>query len=442
MLFHLKKGLDIPIDGAPQQIVETAGTVQSVALTGLDYLDLKPRMRVKQGQRVKLGELLFTDKSTGVSHTSPGSGVVSHIHYGPRHRLETIVIQLDGEEEEVFSCYQREELAGLDTEVVRHQLQISGLWSAFRGRPFSKPPEINSQAHALFVSAIDSDALAADPAIVIAQFEQDFIDGLTVISRLADVPVYVCKAAGSVIPQAKQNNIKVVEFSGPHPAGLVGTHIHYLHPVDKNTCVWHLNYQDLIAIGKLFTSGRLWVERIVSLAGPQVKRPRLVRSRIGANINELLEGEIKKGENRVVSGSLLSGRHVRHQHVWLGRYHLQVSVIEEYNNLARAQGKVFSINQFLPAFARRESSYSFTTATHGAQRHLLPIGNFEQVLPLDILPSLLFKALMVEDLATAQSLGCLELDEEDLSLCSFVCCSKIDYAAALRLCLSRIESDS
>lgn len=440
MLIRIKKGLDLPVAGTPLQVIEAGRSVQSVALIGADHPGLKPTLHVSQGQRVKLGELLFTDKSSAVAYTAPGCGIISHIHRGHRHSLESIVVQLDGNDEEVFSAFPRHALAALSAEVVRHQLQRSGLWSALRSRPFNRPPKISSQPDALFVTAMDSNALAADPALIIAHHKEDFIDGLTVVSRLADVPVFVCKAAGADIPLADHGTIKVVEFSGPHPAGLVGTHIHFLFPVSGDRCVWHLHYQDVIAIGKLFSSGRLWIERIISLAGPQVQRPRLIRSRMGASVNDLVEGELKPGENRIISGPLLCGRHARQAHAWLGRYHLQLGIIEEYHAAEHAQRPTFSVNRLVPAWLRRQAPRSFTTAMHGQQRPLLPLGNFEKVMPLDILPTPLLKALLVGDLETALDLGCLELDEEDLSLCSFVCCSKLDYAAALRRCLSSIEA--
>jgi Na+-transporting NADH:ubiquinone oxidoreductase subunit A len=438
MLIRINKGLDIPVAGAPVQAIDKAGPIETIALIGQDFPGLKPKLCVEQGQRVKLGGLLFTDKLSGVSHTSPGCGVISQIHRGHRNSLDSITITLDGNDEEIFPCFSKQDLNNLDPGSIRQHLQDSGLWSALRSRPFNAPPAIHSQPHALFVTAMDSNVLAADPAVIIANYQQEFIDGLTIMSRMAEVPIFTCKAPEAAIPVPEIKRLNVVEFSGPHPAGLVGTHIHNLFPARYDRPVWHINYQDVIAIGKLFTTGRLWVERIVSLAGPQVQRPRLIQTRIGANIGDLVNDELKPGNNCIVSGPLLSGLRVQDVHSALGRYHLQISVIASGN---RGKGDHFSINSLLPTFQRKHRRYHFSDATHGKQRPLFPLGNFEKIFPLDIFPTALLKALLIEDLEMAQSLGCLELDEEDLALCSFVCCSKQDYGAALRQCLTRIQAE-
>ena len=438
MLIRIKKGLDIPVAGAPAQVTDKTVSTESIAVIGQDYPGLKPRLHVEQGQRVKLGELLFTDKISGVRYTSPGCGITSQIHSGPRHSLNSITIALDGNDEENFPHIPEQDLSRLDPDSIRKQLQDSGLWSAFRTRPFNAPPAIQSQPHAMFITAMDTNALSADPAVIIANYPQDFFNGLTILSRLAEVPVFVCKSPGTDIPVPDLQKIKIVEFSGPHPAGLPGTHIHYLFPAGYDRPVWHINYQDVIAVGKLFTTGRLWVNRIVSLAGPQVQRPRLIHTRIGANIDELVKDELKPGNNCIVSGPLISGRRVQHVHSALGRYHLQISAIISNSN---SKGSLFTINSLLPAFLRKHRHYNFTDATHGKQRPLLPLGNFERIFPLDMFPTALLKALLFEDLEMAQSMGCLELDEEDLALCSFVCCSKQDYGMALSQCLTRIQAE-
>ncbi|MBT8062011.1 MAG: NADH:ubiquinone reductase (Na(+)-transporting) subunit A, partial [Gammaproteobacteria bacterium] len=248
------------------------------------------------------------------------------------------------------------------------------------------------------------------------------------------------------VPGEAIDSVKVEEFSGPHPAGLPGTHIHFLDPVGDGKVVWYVNYQDTIAIGRLFTSGRLPVERIIALGGPSVLRPRLLRTRLGASLADLLANELNPGACRVVSGSVLSGHRAAGWARYLGRYHLQVSALPE------GQRREF-LAWIMPGLAKFSSTrayaagwlptrqFSLTTSQNGSPRAMVPIGNFEKVMPLDILPAPLLKALLVRDTDTARDLGCLELDEEDLALCSFVCCSKYDYGPVLRENLNAIARD-
>ena len=185
----------------------------------------------------------------------------------------------------------------LSSEQVKQNLIESGLWTALRTRPFSKVPSIESEASSIFVNAMDTNPLAADPSVVLKEYSQDFTNGLTVLSRLfPSKPLHLCKAGDSNIPTADLENLQIHDFTGVHPAGLVGTHIHFIDPVGIQKTVWHINYQDVIAVGKLFTTGELYSERVISLAGPQVKEPRLVRTIIGANLSQLTQNELSAGK--------------------------------------------------------------------------------------------------------------------------------------------------
>jgi len=445
MLIRTKKGLDLPISGEPEQVIHESSATEYAALIGEDYIGVKPKLLVNEGDRVKLGQTLFTDKHTQVNYVSPASGIISHINRGAKRVLQSIVIRIEGDEEQSFDAYQCQHLNKLTSSRVKDNLLASGLWTAFRTRPFSKNPAPTTIPHSIFVTAMDTNPLAADPMMIIHEYQQDFIDGLTVVSRLTDVPVFVCKTPGADIPAPTNDQIMTVEFDGPHPAGLAGTHIHFLNPVNAEKTVWYLNYQDVIAIGKLFTSGRLWTERIISLAGPQVRQSRLLRTRLGADIATLIKDELKPGINRIISGSVLSGRHAKGWAGFLGRYHTQISVIEEgdkreFMGWLNHGRRKFSANKiFLSRFFRTQC-FNFTSSLNGNIRAMFPLGSFEDVMPLDLLPVPLLKALLVQDTETALALGSLELDEEDLALCSFVCCSKLDYGAALRGNLTKIET--
>jgi Na+-transporting NADH:ubiquinone oxidoreductase subunit A len=405
-------------------------------------------MRVEEGDSVKLGQPLFADRRhPELVFTSPGSGVVKRINRGARRALLSVVVELDGDEEETFPSWSAEDLGDLRRYQVTDILLASGQWAALRTRPFNKVPIPGSLPSSIFVTATDTNPLAAKATVVIDEHREDFVNGLTVVSHLTEGRVFVCHAPGADMPTSEAANVSWAMFAGPHPSGLVGSHIHFLDPVGADKVVWHLGYQDVIALGKLFTTGRLWVERVAALAGPVVKRPRLIRTRLGAGIDDITRGELHDVDCRVVSGSLLSGHHAEGALAFLGRYHNQVSVIAEGSGKQPSSRGVpyrkdaFSAYRIAVTLKQRRRKFDLTTAAHGRATVMMPLGGFERVMPLDILPTQLLRALLVGDTDMAQALGCLELDEEDLALCTFVCPGKIEYGPLLRACLERIEKE-
>jgi Na+-transporting NADH:ubiquinone oxidoreductase subunit A len=356
------------------------------------------------------------------------------------------VIEVSGNEQVTFDKFAASELSSLDREVVKRTLVDAGQWPALRARPFSKVAAIEATASSIFVTAIDTNPLAADPAVIIAENVEAFEAGLAVVSRLTDGKVFVCKKAGAKIPSSAISQVEVHEFAGLHPAGNVGTHIHFLDPVSASKQVWHLGYQDVIAFGKLFLTGEISAERVVSLAGPRVKNPRLVRTVLGASLEDLVAGELEEGDNRVISGSVLAGKTATGPHAFLGRYHVQVSVLLEgrekelFGWIAPGSDK-FSVTRTFLGHLAPSRLFKMTTSTGGSKRAMVPIGNYERVMPLDILPTLLLRDLIARDLDGAISLGALELDEEDLALCTFVCPGKYEYGSILRDCLTTIEKE-
>ncbi|MBB2496428.1 Na(+)-translocating NADH-quinone reductase subunit A [Aquipseudomonas ullengensis] len=444
-MIKIKSGLDLPISGAPEQRIEATRAVRSVAVLGCDYHGMKPTMAVQVGDQVKLGQVLFSDKKNpGVHFTAPGAGVVSAIHRGEQRVLQSVVIDLDGDEAVEFARYEAGQLASLEPQAVRDNLQQSGLWAALRSRPFSKVPAIDAVPSSIFVTAIDTQPLAADPALIIAEQAGAFENGLSVLARLAKV--FLCKAEGVQLPGENLPGVQAEAFAGPHPAGLPGTHIHFLDPVSVSKSVWQIGYQDVIAIGQLFTSGRLHVERVVALAGPVVDKPRLLRTRLGVSLDELSAGELQPGNNRVISGSVLGGRTSRGAFAFLGRYHVQVSCLHEGNerellHYLRAGVNKHSVLNIFVSKLLAAKRFAFDTSTNGSPRAMVPVGNYEAVMPLDILPTQLLRYLIVGDTEMAQKLGCLELDEEDLALCSYVCAGKYEYGPILRDNLTRIEQE-
>ena len=446
-MIKLKRGMDIPIQGAPEQVIDTAPTARNVALVGFDYVGMKPTMEVAEGDRVRLGQLLFTDKKTaGVRYTAPASGVVSAINRGAKRVLQSVVIEIDGDEAESFSSYSEADARGLDAAAIREQLQQSGQWTALRTRPFSKVPALDAEAAAIFITAIDTHPLAADPTLAIREQAEAFALGQDLLAKLTQGKTYLCAAPGANLPRGSAANIELAEFSGPHPAGLPGTHVHFLVGASTARVVWTVGYQDVIAIGRLFLDGRLYTDRIISLAGPQVERPRLLRTRLGVDLQALCAGELRDGVNRVISGSVLGGRGVQAGTAYLGRYHNQVSVLLEgrYREfmgwLSPGANKHSNLGIYLSSWFGRKP-LPMTTNTNGSERAMVPVGSYETIMPLDILPTQLLRSLIVGDTETAQALGCLELEEEDLALCTYVCPGKYEYGPILRDNLTRIEKE-
>ena len=447
-MYRIRKGLDLPIEGSPSSELDETKSVGEVAILGSDYVNMRPTMLVKIGDQVKIGQPIFECKrQLGVIYTAPAAGEIISLNRGQRRVFQSIAIRPDDREEQIeFTHYQSTSPENANETNVRNLLLESGLWSSFRTRPYSKNPSSDEKPNSIFVNSMDTNPLALDPMVVISQYAGDFANGLQVISKLTDGTTFVCHQEGKKLP-AVSGNIQLNSFSGPHPSGNAGTHIHFLDPVSANKTVWTINYQDVIAIGKLFTTGRLWVERIISVAGPQIKSPRLIKTRLGASINDLVSGELLNEDNvRVISGSVLSGFEAKGPFAYLGRYHNQISALEEghrreFLGWAGAGGNKFSIKPSFVSSLSPSKKFSFTTSTEGSFRAMIPTGNYEKVMPLDILPTQLLRALVTKQTDLAQQLGCLELEEEDLALCTFVDHGKVDYGPILRENLTQIDEE-
>jgi Na+-transporting NADH:ubiquinone oxidoreductase subunit A len=458
-LHRIKKGLSLPISGEPEQEIHDGPLIHRVAILGDDTPGVRARMAVAEGDSVRRGQLLFEDRlRPGIRYTAPGAGRVAAIFRGPRRMLRSVVVQLsEGEragrpadaELEPFASRPAGAPEGWSADPLRALLLESGLWRALRERPFGKVPLPESTPQALFVTAIDTNPLAGDPQVVVAEAREDFQRGLRLVAKLCEGTTHLCVADGSEIPAHVDAPVQVQEFRGRHPAGNVGVHIHLLAPVSRQRTAWHIGYQDVIAIGRLAATGVLPVERVVSLAGPVIERPRLLRTRLGASIDQLCAGELCEDgrEIRTLSGSVFSGvRASGPEQGFLGAYHVQVSALAEGRERrllgwAGLGARDFSV---LPVFVSRllgNRSFDFTTDTNGSHRALMPIGTYEQVMPMDIVVTYLLRSIVVGDIEEAERLGLLELDEEDVALCTFVCPGKTEFGPYLRMNLDRIEKE-
>lgn len=446
-MITVKKGLNLPINGQPEQVIDDPKPVSKVALIGPDYPGMKPDFAVAMGEMVKLGQLLFTDKKMpAIRFTSPGSGRVIGINRGEKRVFLSIVIELSGDAEITYQSCQTDKLVMLDRETIIAQLLESGLWTALRSRPFERIANPEDKPHSIFINAMDTNPLAADPATIIRQHSVEFISGMQILLKLTDGSLYLCKAKDADIPVPNVKNLKVEVFQGPHPAGNVGTHIHFLDPVHRGKIVWHLGAQEVIAVGHLFSTGRLLTERVISLAGPGVKKPRLVKTRLGASIMDITKNELTGNINRLISGSVLSGTQAQGELAFLGRYHQQVTVIPEggkrkFFGWLSPGSDLYSVKNIVISRLFRARKFDFNTDLNGGVRAIVPIGSYEKVMPLDILPTFLLRALAVDDIDESEKLGCLELAEEDLALCTYVCPSKIEHDQNLRRVLTLIEKE-
>ena len=446
-MISIKKGLDLPISGAiTDATIHDIAPQHPVAILGEDYQGLKPTMLVAEGDKVTLGQPLFEDKKNpGVLICAPVSGVVEKIVRGEKRRLLSVIIRPESKESVVFESFGDDAAEKLSREEIVKRLVRCGLWASFRTRPFSKIPPIDAVPYAIFVNAMDSNPLALDPAIAMQGRDEDLLTGLAIMQALSGGQVHLCCRQETSIPTHHLNRVEIHRFCGVHPAGLVGTHIHFIEPVGANKIVWHLNVQDLLAIGKFFRSGILDNQRLIAVAGPGVKNPRIVRATRGTAMADLLADNLQDGEQRVISGSALSGRQAHEDTAYLGAYDQQVTVLPEGREayflgfMRPGVGWFSKTNAYIGKFLK--GPFQFNTSLRGSPRPIVPIGVYEQVMPLDILPTPLVKALIVKDTDTAVQLGALELDEEDLALMSFVCPGKHDFGAILRENLTLIEQE-
>lgn len=464
---RFRRGLSVPIAGTPEQSLSDAAAPAAVAVSAADYPGMKPAMTVLPGDAVRRGQLLFEDrKQPGVRFTSPAAGTVAAINRGAKRAFISVVVRVDPSDQASsagaqveFGSYTGRHPSALSREEVRGLLVESGDWVALRARPFGRTAAVDSAPKSIFVTAMNTEPFAPSPDRIVEGRGGDLERGLAALARLTDGPVYFCRAPGTLASVGASEPIRIEEFAGPHPAGAPGLHIHTLDPVDRDKLVWQIGLQDTLAIGRLFATGEPDVQRIVALAGPPARTPRLLRTRLGASLADLTRGEIETPDEtgsgngiRVVTGSPLSGRTAIGEstaaelHGYLGRFHDTVSVLEDdhqrhFLGWLRPGFGAFSRARAFASTLLPRKTFAMSTATHGSPRAIVPIGLYESVFPWDLQPTFLLKSLIAGDIERAEELGCLELLEEDLALCTFVCPGKTEYGPYLRDALELIEKE-
>ncbi|HHU58546.1 MAG TPA: Na(+)-translocating NADH-quinone reductase subunit A [Bacteroidales bacterium] len=434
-VIKIKKGLDIPLAGKAEKVFGQTQLPGLFAIKPVDFHGLTPKMVVKEGEQVQIGTVLFYDKyRPELKFVSPVSGTLKAVIRGERRRILEVVLENDGKDDAVD--FGTAVPAEMEREALVARLLESGAWPYFRQRPYDVIANPQETPKAIFVSGFDSAPLAPDMDFVLTGEEEAFKTGVEVLKKLApEVHIGTSRDSASKLYNSLQG-VQVHTFAGPHPAGNVGVQIHHISPINKGEKVWVIQPQEIVSVGKLFSTGKHDFSRVLALTGSEVLKPCYLRYRLGAAVSEVLKNNLAEGKLRIVSGNVLTGSNVG-QDGYLGFYHSQVTVIpegDEYEFLGWALpgfGK-FSVSRTFFSWLNKKKTYKLDANMHGGERAIVVSGQYDKVLPMDILPEFLIKAVLAEDLDKMEQLGMYEVVEEDLALCEFVDTSKLEVQAILR----------
>jgi len=431
---RLKKGLNIPIKGAAEKIL--AGELNPVryGVRPVDFPGLIPKLEVKPGDKVKAGTPLFHDKIRAeIKFTSPVSGTVLSVERGDRRKMLEVIVERSGDDHIDFG---KADTESLSREKIKELLLASGLWPAVIQRPYHVVAKPAYVPKSIFVSGFDTAPLAPDYEFITKNSPVSlFNTGIRAVSKLTDGKVnLVLNVPGSSLSSTP--GVEISYISGPHPAGNTGVHIHHLDPVNKGEVVWYINLQDVIAIGRLFAEGIYKPERIVALAGSEVLHPQYYKVLSGSSIAPLVKDNVKPGNLRYISGNVLTGTKIPSDG-FLGYYDSQVTVIPEgdyyeFFGWAAPGANKYSFYKTFMSSLMPGKDYRLDTNFHGGERAFVLTGNYEKVVPMDIYPMQLLKAMLAGDIDMMENLGVYEVAEEDLALCEFICPSKIEIQSIVR----------
>lgn len=439
----LKKGFDINLAGkAAKKIIETEQP-ELFALKPTDFPAIRmPKLLAKEGDNVKAGTPLMYEKSQpDVYYTSPVSGEIVEIKRGAKRKLLEIKILADKEiSYESFKKYSASDLASAEKTQLKEILCKAGVWPYVIQRPFGIVANPEDSPKAIFISGFDSHPNAPDINYLMEGNEQYFQAGINVIKKFTEGKVHLNVNGNGEIPKAfsQAQGVELNKFYGPHPSGNVGVQIHHLDPINKGDMVWTISPEGLVKIGKLVLEGKYDSSKLVAITGSEVKDPAYVKTYAGACFNKLLSGKTNDGKLRYVSGNVLTGENVGPEG-FLGFYHNQISVLpegdyEEFLGWIKPSTSKLSFHRAfgLLSFLAPNKEYKVDTNTHGEERGFVVTGEFEKVMPMDILPTYLFKSIMAEDYDDMEGLGIYEVIEEDVALCEFIDPSKQDLQHILR----------
>ncbi len=444
-VYSIKKGLDIKLIGEPQKTIADLNA-KRFAIKPPDFIGCFPKMLAKEGDEVKIGSPLFFDKyREEILFTAPVSGKVIMVKRGAKRRLLEVIIETDGKE--TAEDFGKGDVAGLSREAIIEKLMKSGVWPMIRQRPYSVIANPKDEPKAIFVTAFDSAPLAPDFDLIVEGRGEAFRNGLDVLAKLTGGKVHLNVSAKKTTSDVflKARNVQLNRFDGPHPAGNVSVHISRIDPLNKGEAIWYVNPQEVISIGNLFLQGKVDSSRLYALAGSEVKEPKYFRSFIGARITNMVSGNVTDGDNRFISGNVLTGDKIE-KDGFIGFYHNQVTVIPEGNYseffgwLKPGFGK-FSVSGTFPSKLFSKRKYRLDTNQHGGNRAFVMTGKYEKVFPFDILPMQLLKAIIVEDIDLMENLGIYEIDEEDFALCEVIDTSKIQMQEIVRKGLDLMRTE-
>ena len=444
---RLKKGLTINLVGEAEKVYASVKPADKYVVKPTDFHGLVPKLNVKVGDKVKAGSSLFFDKyNERVNYCSPVSGEITEIVRGEKRRILEVVIKADSEI--TYESFSTETAESLSREQIINTMLKAGVWPFIRQKPYDVVANPTDMPEAIFISSFNSGPLSIDNDFALYGMDELFQKGLDYIVKLTSGKTHL-NIDGNTNPSKVFTNAKGVEInkvSGSHPAGNVGVQAHHIDPINKGDIVWYLEPQDVISIARLFTDGRYDVSRIVALGGSQVSKPRYYRTIAGASISNLLADNLNDGDNRIISGDILTGRHINADGT-LGFYHTTITVIEEGKQqeflgwILPGMDK-FSVSGTFLSWLMPSKRYNLSANMHGEERAYVMTGEYEKVLPMDIYPTQLIKAIMIEDIEQMENLGIYEVAPEDLALCEFVCTSKIEVQSIIRHGLDMIRKEN
>ncbi len=443
---RLKKGFDIPLAGKAEKKLSGVAAPLFYGVRPVDFPGLIPKLNVRPGDSVSAGSPLFHDKlRPEILFTSPVSGTVKSVERGDRRKMLEVIVEKNGND---YIDFGKADPSSLTAGKIKEQLLSSGLWPAVRQRPYNVIASPSDKPKAIFISGFDTAPLAPDYNFIIDNTPPElFTAGIAAVSKLTDGKVNLVlngKEKPSAILTACPG-VEISYFSGPHPAGNTGVHIHHLDPVNKGEVVWVINLQDIVAIGRLFSDGKYNPERIVALTGSEVSMPQYYKMISGSSITNIVRDNVKAGHLRYISGNVLTGTGIS-QDGFLGYYDSQVTVIPEgdyfeFFGWAAPGAKKFSFYRTFLSSLLPSKSYNLDTNFHGGERAFVMTGQYEKVVPMDIYPMQLFKAILDGDIDLMENLGIYEIAEEDVALCEFICPSKIEIQSIVRKGLDLMKKE-
>jgi Na+-transporting NADH:ubiquinone oxidoreductase subunit A len=434
----IKKGLDIKLVGKAEKVLEKADRSETYAIKPSNFPGLTPKLKVKVDTEVKAGDPLFFDKyKPEINFASPVSGKVIAVNRGERRRILEVVIQADSEIK--YQEFKKADPNGLSREEIKEEMLKSGLWAFVRQRPYDVIAKPKDTPKAIFISAFDTAPLAADIDYLLKDEAEAFQAGIDALAKLTDGKVHL--NINPTVNQSKMfceaKNVQINQFTGVHPAGNVGVQIHHLSPMNKGEVAWVIRPQEVVYIGKLFLKGIYDVSRKIALCGSEVKTPCYFEIIQGASVRNILKGKLKDDDKiRVISGNVLTGSQIL-EDGFLNFYDSQITVIPEGDKFeflgwALPGLQKFSMSKTFFAWLMPNKEYRLDANLHGEHRAFVMTGEYDKVLPMDVLPQQLIKSIMIEDIDQMEQLGIYEVAPEDLALCEFVCTSKINVQDIVR----------